>query len=210
MPTNRRTNATPNAPAASDAARRRVGASCAVTAPTEANTADDETSATARNNDARTPNRASPLKPTSTTIVAVTQSCRSRQPLSPITACAAARRRVVWPATRNSHRPASSSPRKKRVLMRSPHTAPMSITSPTARHAVNPATVSMCRAGPSRAWMPAFAPSSVCTRARSAAVGYAVTKPVVDEKTTIPNTAPHSAAGNDPRRAMKRAITHSG
>ena len=52
VPTNRRTNATPNAPAASDAARRRVGASCAVTAPTETNTADDETSATARNNDA--------------------------------------------------------------------------------------------------------------------------------------------------------------
>ncbi len=88
----------------------------------------------------------------------------TRSATSPIamasSASAAERLLVVRPASRSSHRPASSSPRIILVLVRMPQTA--AVMARTVRHfqAVNPGTVSIWIAGPTSALMPVLAPNS--------------------------------------------------
>ena len=71
-------------------------------------------------------------------------------------AWAVARRRVVCPATSRSHRPRSSSPRRSRVLVSSPHTAPRIMRVMETLKSVNPVTVWRAGVGPKRvliAWL---------------------------------------------------------
>ncbi len=60
-------------------------------------------------------------------------------------------RRVVWPQRRRSHRPLSSSARRRRVLVSNPHTAPRIVSVMPILNTVNPLTVCSCGAGPKRA-----------------------------------------------------------
>ena len=70
----------------------------------------------------------------------VTQRVRAPTP-RPAMAWAAARRGVVGPPSRRAQRPTSSSPRSSRVLVRSPHTAPRTMSAIEILKAVKPPTV---------------------------------------------------------------------
>ena len=90
--------------------------------------------------------------------------------LSAHSACAAARLRVVWPASSRSHRWLSSSPRSNRVLVSRPHTAPRTISVIETLKTVKPATVSSRGAGPKSALVALFAPYAEASAFRSAVV----------------------------------------
>ena len=109
--------------------------------------------------------------PASTAAIAVTAHASAIPAAIPAMACAAARRRVVCPASSSSVRPASSSPRVSRAAASIAQTAPTGTSTPMARHAVNPATVDSRCPSPSRAVRPAFAPKVSATCSRDPAVG---------------------------------------
>ncbi len=90
----------------------------------------------------------SPVRTVMTAVSA--HSARTPAPRPP-SAWAAAPRRVVWPASRSSQRPLSSSPRSSLVLVSSPHTAPRTIRVIEILKTVKPATVWSLGAGPNRA-----------------------------------------------------------
>ena len=86
-------------------------------------------------------------------------------------ACPVAWRRVVRPASSSSHRPASSSPRNRRVAVSSPQTAPRMISRPRHSQATSPPAVSSRRAGPNIAAKAALWPKACADFSREAAVG---------------------------------------
>ena len=97
----------------------------------------------AKNIDAVAVNCASCTRPTRRTLAAVIDQSTATPTPIPASAPAAARPRVVGPASNSSQRPASSSPRNRRVEVRRPQTAPTITSTASVRHAVNPATVSI-------------------------------------------------------------------
>ena len=90
-------------------------------------------------------------------IALVPHSVRTPTP-KPAMASAVARRRVVRPTRRRSHRPESSSPRSSRVLVRSPHDAPRTISVMEILKTVKPPTVWSWAAGPNSALTALFEP----------------------------------------------------
>ena len=89
---------------------------------------------------------------------------------SPASAWAAAPFRVVCPESSSSHRPASSSPRSKRVLVSRPHTAPRTMSVIEVLNTVKPATVWSWRAGPKSARLALFRAKAFAKCCRSAGV----------------------------------------
>lgn len=159
------------------AACLRVGAICPASVPTSRNTAAliTDASASAAASPGLKPTREE--RPASPTTTPGSAQSRNNPLPTPSSASAQAWRRVVRPASSSSQRPASSSPRSNLVPHSRPHTAPTRLRIPTARHCVNPATVSMPRAGPNSALNPAFDPSPATRACRSAAVLYVVAYP---------------------------------
>ena len=75
-------------------------------------------------------------RPATTVITAVSAHSTAAPAASPASAWRTAPRRVVCPASSNSHRPASSSPRSSFVPVSSPHTAPARVRNIRLFHAV--------------------------------------------------------------------------
>ena len=74
-------------------------------------------------------------------MIAVTTHRTAAPAPSPAIAFAVAPRRVVWPVSRRSQRPLSSSPRSSLVLVSSPHTAPRIMSVMEILKTVKPPTV---------------------------------------------------------------------
>ena len=99
-------------------------------------------------------------------MTAVTTQSTSAPAPSPASACAVARRRVVWPDSNRSQRPASSSPRRSLELVSNPQTAPMIITVMETLNTVKPPTVCSCGAGPKSASVDLLFPNAAASRSR--------------------------------------------
>ena len=84
-------------------------------------------------------------------MMAVTAHKVTSPPPRPAIVWAVAPRRVVWPQSRRSHRPLSSSPRSSLVLVSRPHTAPRTMSVMEILKTVKPLTVWSWGAGPKRA-----------------------------------------------------------
>ncbi len=140
------------------AAWRRVAASWLVTAPTTRNMAAVATMARAKYSEESTLTRIVGLRPDKTVMMAVVNQRVTAPMARPAMAWAAARRRVVRPASRRSQRAESSSPRSNRVLVRRPQTAPRTMSVMEILKAVKPPTVWSCGAGPKSALIALFDP----------------------------------------------------
>ncbi len=93
------------------------------------------------------------------TVITAVSAHNARAPVpKPPSAWMTAALRVVWPVSNSSQRPLSSSPRSRRVLVSSPHTAPRSISVIEILNTVKPATVWRSGAGPNRALVALFEP----------------------------------------------------
>ncbi len=79
---------------------------------------------------------------------------------SPLIAWAVAPLRVVWPVSKSSQRADSSSPRRSRVLVNSPQTAPRIISVMDTLNTVKPATVWSRVAGPNSALVALLDPNA--------------------------------------------------
>ena len=109
-------------------------------------------------------------RPVATTSSAVTTHSAPTPAPRPTTAWAADRARVVPPASSSSQRPASSSPRTRRVLVASPHTAPSSVQAICTLKTVKPATVWSWWAGPKSALVALEFPKAASRRSLDRAV----------------------------------------
>ncbi len=147
------------------------------------NIAADTVNEIAKNSEAPMPKCASRTRLIASTLTVVIAHSVATPTAMPASAPAAARPRVVGPASRSSHRPVSSSPRSILVEVRIPHTAPTMTRTASVRHAVKPATVPISCGTPKSAWSPAFDPSDCASVARDAAVGYVEMKPSTDATT---------------------------
>ena len=95
----------------------------------------------------------------------IAHSTRTPVP-NPQSAWPAAPRRVVRPESSSSHRPRSSSPRNRRVLVSNPQTAPRIIRVIEILNTVKPATVWRSGAGPNRALVALLAPYALARASR--------------------------------------------
>jgi hypothetical protein len=94
------------------------------------------TTEVAKNSDAPTGRPTLDSAPTTAVSRAVGTHSATSPTKSPPAACDAAFRRVVQPDRNSSHRPASSSPRRSRVAISSPQTAPRIMRNIRALYAV--------------------------------------------------------------------------
>ena len=109
--------------------------------------------------------------PAATVNPAVTAHRATNPTASPAMAWTVAWRRVVRPANSSSHRPASSSPRSRRVAVSRPQIAPTMISRPNIRHATKPSIVPSWRAGPVTAARLPLLPNVLANSSREARVG---------------------------------------
>ena len=103
--------------------------------------------------------------PSPTAKIAVIAKSTARPQHEPMTTWRVALPRVVWPASNNSHRPASSSPRRSFVASNSPQIAPRTLKMPMHFHSVKPPTFWSSFAGPNKTLVPALDPKVAATRA---------------------------------------------
>jgi hypothetical protein len=127
---------TPRLAPAYAAALRRVAASWLASAPAARNTAALDTTASEKKSSVPAAMCTFEERPTTTVLAAVMTQKTAKPTPSPAIACALPLRRVVWPASRSSQRPESSSPRESRVPASSPHTAPRMLSTPAHFQAV--------------------------------------------------------------------------
>ena len=109
-------------------------------------------------------------RPATATIAEVVAHSATSPAARPARVWPVAPRRVAWPESSSSQRPASSSPRSSRVAASRPQMAPTTPRTPRLRQAVNPVTVSSRRAGPMSAFTAALAPKRRANCSRSAGV----------------------------------------
>jgi hypothetical protein len=104
-----------------------------------------------------------------TTVITAASAQRAKTPApKPLSAWTAASLRVVWPVSNSSHRPLSSSPRSRRVLVSRPQMAPRIMSVMEILNAVKPATVCRSGAGPNRALVALLEPKAAARASRCA------------------------------------------
>src|SRR6185437_5925544 len=155
--------ARPRTIAAYEAACRRVAASWLVTAPTARNMTAVATIASAKYSAAPNPMPTVEPSPTTTVIRAVSAHSTKAPTPRPPNACDVALRRVTGPASRRSQRALSSSPRSSLVLVKVPHTAPITINVMEILKTVKPPTVWSRGAGPKSALVAMFEPKAAAS-----------------------------------------------
>jgi hypothetical protein len=162
---------TANATPAMAAACRRLSASWLVKAPTAPKTAGLATMARAKKREEPAAKPTLEDWPITATKIEVTANRVHRPTPRPTKAWLAARDRVVDPESTSSQRPASSSPRSRRVAVSRPHAPPTRATVIGVFQTVKPATVSSARPGPTRAAAAELVPKVSANRTRSSGVG---------------------------------------